>query len=168
LTGGGNGGSGIQPVFTPALNHMPPRLAAQARAETRLRDAHSVSMSSASELSYRPLTPPASPRVGHPMIKPHNGSDDYFASPHQVILRRASMVSDVASGPLSHQLPTDYFRPQRYTIVSPSAEMPRPSSPTSFHKTELCPAYQETGQCKYGKACQVSPPSKCNATRQWR
>lgn len=158
LTGGGNGGSGIQPVFTPALNHMPPRLAAQARAETRMREAHSLSMSSASEISYRPLTPPATPRNAYHVVKLPSGDEsiDALGMPHPSALRRASVVSDLAFGRGSHLLPTDYFQQQSFPIISPTAEMPRPQSPSSFLKTELCPAYQETGQCKYGKGCQAS------------
>lgn len=157
LTGGGTGGSGIQPVFTPALNHMPPRLAAQARAESRVRDAHSLSMSSASELSYRPLTPPTSPRRMYSTIEYPASREEYFDMAHPAPLRRASVASDLQAGHPSHRLPSEYFRPRAYAIVSPANEGPRPPSPTSYHKTELCPAYQETGQCKYGKACQVSP-----------
>ena len=156
LTGGG--GSGIQPVFTPALGNLPPRLAAQARAENRIRDARHVSMTSSnvSDPSYRPITPPTSPGIYTPSS---TKGGDYFSTVHPAALRRASVISDLASGGGDRYLPPHHFRQEVYSILSANAEAYQPSPPSSYYKTELCPAYQEGGSCKYGGGCQVSSQS---------
>lgn len=159
LTGGGSGGSGIQPVFTPALSHIPPRLVAQARAESRVREAHHPSMSSVmSDQSHRAITPPLSPS-GYPQSAVKVQGEDYFTHSHLGPPRRSSVVSDMASSG-DRYLSPHHFRRESYSILSPSAEVYHPLAASSYHKTELCPAYQEGG-CKYGNACQVCPLVLC-------
>jgi hypothetical protein len=156
LTGGG--GSGIQPVFTPAISHVPPRHAAQARMEPRLPARDQVpSMRSGYE--YPATTPPLSPGFERRSSTTSQQSD-YFAIPaHPASMRRLSVVS-ASDTDQQYSTMSPYEQSQR-GLYSPAPKIHSASLATSpWYKTELCPAHQETGQCRYGLGCQVSLQSQ--------
>jgi hypothetical protein len=163
----GSGASGIQPVFTPALSHVTPRLAAQARSDNRIRDAKPISISvpiSAplagrnTEYGYEPVTPPTSPYDRRSSV--NSQYSDYFSvPPHLAVTRRVSVVSagTDSDGQYSTMDPYDRSHPTLLTPAPTIYPFSQSQQPSPWYKTELCPAYQETGQCRYGEGCQVSP-----------
>jgi hypothetical protein len=96
-----------------------------------------------------------SPGIYTPNTVKLQQGEDYFTTTHPAALRRASVVSDLFRAGSERYLPPHHFRQEAYSILSPKAEVYNPTTPSSYYKTELCPAYQEGGGCKYGSGCQV-------------
>jgi hypothetical protein len=154
LTGGG--GSGIQPVFTPAISHVPPRHAAQvqARMETRMREPKILSITRpmatrGSSHEYDPMTPPLSPGYERSSSLPSQMGDYFTIPPHPAVIRRASTVSAFSDAERQYSTLNPIYSPVPKTYNTTLATSP-------WYKTELCPAHQESGQCRYGVGCQVS------------
>jgi hypothetical protein len=154
LTGGG--GSGIQPVFTPAISHVPPRHAAQAQAkmENRMREPKISSITRpmatrGSSYEYDPMTPPLSPGCERRSSLPSQTGDYFTIPPHPAVIRRASTVSAFSDAERQYSTLNPIYSPVPKTYNTNLATSP-------WYKTELCPAPQESGQCRYGVGCQVS------------
>jgi len=159
LTGGG--GSGIQPVFTPAISHVPPRhaAAAQARMDTRPRESKILSIPmpvQSQNYEYRPMTPPLSPGFERRSSLASLQSDYFTIPPHPASVRRTSLVS-AFSDPERQYSTINQIEQGQAGLYSPVPKLYNTSLATSpWYKTELCPAHQESGQCRYGVGCQVS------------
>jgi hypothetical protein len=158
----GSGASGIQPVFTPALSHVPPRLAAQARSDNRMRDPRPISISipmtgRSAGYGYQAVTPPHSPGYERRSSVNSQYSDYFSVPPHPAAVRRISVISAGTDSDGQYSTMDPYDRSQ--ALITPPTHMsynPAHSGPSPWFKTELCPAFQETGTCRYGDGCQVS------------
>jgi len=159
LTGGG--GSGIQPVFTPAISHVPPRHAAQvqARMEARMREPKILSIpmpmaTRESSYEYDPMTPPLTPGYERRSSVASQESNYFTIPPHPAVIRRASTVSAFSDAERQYSTLNPIESQHLYSPVPKNYNTTLATSP--WYKTELCPAHQESGQCRYGIGCQVS------------
>ena len=158
LTGGG--GSGIQPVFTPAISHVPPRHAAQtqARMDNRMRESKILSipmpMPARTPYEYTPMTPPLSPGYERRSSVASQQSDYFTIPPHPASIRRASVVSTFSDVERNYSTISPADGQYLYSPIPKTYTNSLATSP--WYKTELCPAHQESGQCRYGLGCQVS------------
>ena len=159
LTGGG--GSGIQPVFTPAISHVPPRHAAQvqARMETRMREPKIMTITRpmatrGSSYECDPMTPPLSPGYERRSSVASQPSDYFTIPPHPAVIRRASTISAFSDVERQYSTLNPIDGQHLYSPIPKTYNQTLATSP--WYKTELCPAHQESGQCRYGVGCQVS------------
>lgn len=159
LTGGG--GSGIRPVFTPAISHVPPRHAAQvqARMENRMREPKILSIpipmpTRVSGYEYDQTTPPLSPGYER-RSSAASLQSDYFGIPsHPAVIRRASTITAFSDVERQYTTLNPVDGQHLYSPIPKAYSTSLATSP--WYKTELCPAHQESGQCRYGIGCQVS------------
>jgi hypothetical protein len=166
LTGGG--GSGIQPVFTPAISHVPPRHAAQAQAQAqaqvqarmdtgmRMREPKILTIPMPNRMQgyeYQPMTPPLSPGYERRSSVASQQSDYFNIPPHPAVIRRASTISAYSDVDRQYSTLNPMDCQHLYSPVPKPYINSLAASP--WYKTELCPAHQESGQCRYGTGCQV-------------
>ena len=86
------------------------------------------------------------------LTPPDRSSRDYFEFP---MIRRASN-NDINTW--RNELSGTKSLPVPVRGVYPSESPASSSVESHWFKTEICPIWEDTGICKYGKACQVSSP----------